>query len=225
MIAIIYRRLSLTSTLLGVFLLLLASATQAAFIFTGETIGVSFDGTIPGSLSPQVIAGSDNIVAGDTDPTPDTPFIEPYDISYNNGSNIGTNVMLDSEYIDFTDTSVTFQLRGDGATHSDPSGMYQTTGFLTGSYQISLDATTFSIGNITSIDLTDVVGVSLGTEITFDAKNIYFDISTLGILETAGADIGRITLNMELVPIPAALPLMLSGLAGLALISRRRKQI
>ena len=70
-----------------------------------------------------------------------------------------------------------------------------------------------------------MIGVSLGSEITFDNKNIYFDVSALGILETAGADIGRVTLNMELVPIPAALPLMLSGLAGLAFISRRRKQI
>jgi len=225
MIAIIDRHLFLTSTLLGVFLLFLTFTSQAAFIFTGETIGVSFTGSIPDSPSPQVITGSDNIVAGDSDPTPNTPFIAPYDISFNDGSNIGTDVMLDFEYIDFTDTSVTFQLRGDGGSHSDPSGMYQTTGLLTGSYQISLDATAFSIGNITSIDLTDIIGVSLGSEITFDNKNIYFDISTLGILETAGADIGRVTLNMELVPIPAALPLMLSGLAGLALISRRRKQI
>jgi hypothetical protein len=71
--------------------------------------------------------------------------------------------------------------------------------------------------------LVDMIGVSVGSGVTFDAKNIYFDISTLGILEVTGPDIGSVTMNVEFVPIPAALPLMLSGLAGLVLVSRRRK--
>ena len=128
--------------------------------------------------------------------------------------------MLDFEFIDFDDTSVTFNLRGDGPAHANPD--YQTTG-LDGSYIITLATADFFIGSVSIGSMTDMIGVELDKEVTFNGKNIFFDISTLGILEvTPGADIGSITLNVEFVPIPAALPLMLSGLAGLVLVSRRR---
>jgi hypothetical protein len=213
MTAINHRRISFTASLAGLFLLITASTTQAAFVFTGQSIDVSYEDSL-GTFT-------DSIIAGNSNP----------DISYNDGSNIGgeygltpgpdvPGIMLDSEVIDFADTSVTFNLRGDGPAHAT-SG-YQTTG-LDGSYIITLTSADFSIGSVSIGSMTDMIGVGLGTEVTFDGKNIFFDISTLGILEvTPGADIGSITLNVEFVPVPAALPLMLSGLAGLVLASRRR---
>jgi len=202
MITINVRRLSIASSLAVLLLLNFTSASQAAFVFTGETIDVSY--TEPG------VGLTDAVVAG-TGP----------EIAYLDGSDIGDGIMLDFEFIDIDDTSVTFNLRGDGPAH--PTDGYQTTG-LAGSYTISLTAADFSISNVSLGTITDTIGVAVGSEVTFDAGNIYFDISTLGIREiTPGADLGTVTLNVEFVPIPAALPLMLSGLAGLLLLSRRRK--
>lgn len=209
------RHISLASILAGLILLVSVPAAQAAFVFTGQSLDVSFEDFDFSDTT------TDSIVAGDVDP----------DISYNDGTNIGGRygqapdpdifgIMLDFESIDFTDTTVTFTLRGDGPAHGT-SG-YQTTG-INGRYIISLTAADFSIGGITLDPLVDMIGVSVGSGVTFDARNIYFDISTLGILEVTGPDIGSVTMNVEFVPIPAALPLMLSGLAGLVLVSRRRK--
>ena len=212
MIAINHRRISITGSLAGLFLLITASPAQAAFVFTGQSIDITYQDPL-GTLMDTITAGANNP-----------------DITYNDGTNIGgeygiagpdkIGIMLDFEYIDFSDTSVTFSLRGDGPAHAT-SG-YQTTG-LDGSYTITLTNADFSIGSVSIGSMTDMIGVDLGTQVTFDGSNIFFDISTLGILEvTPGADLGSITLNVEFVPIPAALPLMLSGLAGLALVSRRR---
>lgn len=217
MFAINPRHSSLASALAGLVLLISVPAAQAAFVFTGQNLDVSFEDFDFSETT------TDSIVAGNTEP----------DIAYNDGTNIGGRynqppdpdifgVMLDFESIDFAETSVTFTLRGDGPVHpGNPA--YQTTG-LNGRYIISLIPSDFSIAGVTLEPLdSSVIGVALGSEVTFDAEHIYFDISTLGILETTGPDLGTITMNVELVPIPAALPLMLSGLAGLVLISRRRK--
>lgn len=206
MIAIYDWRLSVTRSLVGVLLLLFTFASQAAFVFTGQNIDVTFSESGYTDLT-------NSIVAGSKDP----------DISYDDGSSIGNGIMLDFEFIDFADNAVTFQLRGDGDPYTDDASGYQTTGSA-GSYILSLTTADFSIGNISIGSVTDMTGVSVGSEITFDNNNIYFDISTLGILETAAvADIGTLTLNVEFVPVPAALLLMLSGLSGLVLFSHRRK--
>jgi hypothetical protein len=204
MITIRHRRLSVSSPLIGLLLFLIASSTQAAFVFTDDTINISY--SEPGlNLTDAVVAGTG------------------LEISYLDGSNIGNNIMLDFEYIDIGDTTITFNLRGDGPDHTKAG--YQKTG-LVGSYVISLAASNLSISNLSLGTVTDIDGVSLGSVISYDAKNIYFDISTLGILEkTPGADIGSLTMNVELVPVPAALPLLLSGLAGLLAFSYRRRAI
>ena len=208
MIAINHRRISITGLLAGLFLLITTSTTQAAFVFTGQNIDVLYEDPL-GTFT-------DSIIAGNVNP----------DISYLDGLNIGNGIMLTGEFIDIDATSVIFNLRGDGSAHS--SG-YQTTGLdASARYTLTLTAADFSIGNvsISSISSTgstpDIIGVAMDSEITFDAKNIYFDIGTLGILDRTNLDLGTLTLNVEFVPIPAALPLMLSGLAGLVLVSRRR---
>jgi len=193
-----------TSTLAAVFLLFFTSTASAALIFTGQNIDITYSNTGDPDITDSIVAGAGN------------------DIAYLDGSNIGNNIMLDFEFIDFVDNAVTFQLRGDGPAHAT-SG-YQTTG-LSGSYIITLTDIDSSFKTVSIATLDSVIGVSIGSEITFDSKNIYFDISTLGILElpTGGADLGLVTLNVGFVPVPPALPLMLSGLAGLVLFSRRNK--
>lgn len=207
-------RLSIISMSAGLLLLLISSVAQASLILTGQSFDISYSGT-------DVPVGTDSIIAGTNNP----------DIAYLDGTNIGGSIteiglMLPGEFIDFSDTSVTFNLRGDyGDAFNFGGNNYQITG-LTGSYVISLTSPGVSISSLSIGSITDMIGVDLVTQVTFDAKNIYFDISTLGILQKeSGIDIGSITLDVGLlaVPVPAALPLMLSGLAGLAMFSRRRK--
>lgn len=201
MIAINAKHLSVTSLLAGAFLLFITSASQAALVFTGQNIDVTYSETDFADLTDSIVAGSGP------------------EIAFNDGSAIGNGIMLDFEFIDFSDNAVTFKLRGDGAFYTPG---YQTTG-LGGAYTLSLTGADISFDTVSIDSMTNMIDVDMGTDITFDAKNIYFDISTFGILETSGADFGTLTLDVQFVPVPAALPLMLSGLAGLALFSRRRK--
>jgi len=206
MIAINVRRLSFISSLAGVSLLLFASVSHAALVFTGQDIDVSYSPAIGADITDSIIAGSG------------------FDIAYNDGSTIGNSLMLDFEFIDFVDNAVTFQLRGDGLDYAGDAS-YNTTG-LNGSYVLSLAGSGIFFDSVSIGSMSNITGVTMDSEITFDATNIFFDVSTLGILEvTPGADLGTITLDVQFVPIPAALPLMLSGLTGLLLFSRRRKSV
>lgn len=97
MIAIKKWRISVTGLLAGTILLTNASTTLAAFVFTGQSVDVTFQE--PATVFPDETV---SIIAG-TGP----------EIVYLDGSGIGDNIMIDFESIDFADTSVTFNLRGD----------------------------------------------------------------------------------------------------------------
>lgn len=205
MIEINDSRLSVTRLLTGVFLLLLSATSQAALIFTGQNIDVGYNGDDVSVATTSIIANND---------------AEP-EIFYGDGSSIGNGLMLDSEYINFTDNTVIFQLRGDGDTLT--TGI-QTTG-LDGSYILTLTDPGIWISSVSIESMENILGLSMGTDITFDASSIFFDVSAFGIFETSGPDLGVLTLNVQFVPLPAALPLMLSGLAGLLLFNRRKKSV
>jgi len=191
----------LATTLSGAFLLLCSSIAQASFIFTGQSIDVDYVGS-------DFAIATDTITAGDNDP----------DIAYGDSTHIGSGLMLDDESIDFDDTSITFNIRGDGPTYSPG---YQTTGLL-GSYVLSIESLAFSIDSLVIGSAVNVTDLDL-TDITWDSKHIYFDLSDFGIGQIAGdADLATVRLDVTLVPVPAALPLFLSGIAGLALLRRRR---
>ena len=199
-----YVRLPFIKLLIGLYLLFLASASHAALVFTGSMIDLSYQGS-------DFTVGTDSFIAGDTSP----------DIAYQDGSNIGDGIMIDFESITFNDSSVVFQIRGDGPEHS---AGYQTTGLL-GSYIISLASPGIGFESVLVGTSTNMIGLDLNSGITFDTKNIYFDLSSFGIADLSSADIGTVTLNVGLVPVPAALPLMLSGLAALLLFNRRRRTV
>jgi hypothetical protein len=82
----------------------------------------------------------------------------------------------------------------------------------------------YGIGNVMLLSTSNVAGLVAGTDITWNKNQLAFDISRLGIGTLPGMDMGAITLGVEFVPVPAALPLMLSGLfSGLLFIARRRR--
>ena len=193
--------------LIGFYLLFLASAAQSALMFTGNMIDVSYVGS-------DFTVGTNSFIAGDTTPDPD--------IAYQDGSNIGNGLMIDFESITFNDDSIVFELRGDGPEHSNSA--FQKTGLL-GSYHISLASPGIVFDSISVGTTANIIGLCLDSGITFDTNTIYFDLSAFGVLDESDADIGSVTINASFaaVPVPAALPLMLSGLAGLLLVSRRRK--
>lgn len=200
-----YVRSPFIKLLIGLYLLLLASVSHAALVFTGGMIDVSY-------LGSDFTVGTDSFIAGNTSP----------DIAYQDESNIGDGIMIDFESITFNDSSIVFQLRGDGPAH--PSTGFQKTGLL-GSYTISLASPGIGFESVFVDTSANITGLDLNSGITFDTRNIYFDLSSFGILDQSNADIGTVTLNVGFVPVPAALPLMLSGLAGLLLLNRRRRTV
>lgn len=197
------------------FALLAFSTASWSASLDGQTLGISYIGTDYGPLSDAVTVGTG------------------HEISYGDGSDIGGLLMLDEEYIEISSddfsTLIEFNLRGDGPAHPIPG--YQSTG-LNGSYVVNLGAgyvfdSLLSIGSsIIDINGMNIDDVNMpGISISFG--NLYFDVSEIGILDNVlGPDVGKIQIHATIqeVPVPAALPLLLSGLGVLAFWSRKKHQ-
>lgn len=125
--------------------------------------------------------------------------------------------------------SIVFTLRGGVPAHSTG---FQTTGApADAKYGISIFDTLdnlfdLGVGDSFEVVLDNVTGVNLGTQLVLTDSFIDLFIGTLGI--GAALDIGTITLQVDRavlnpVPIPAALPLMLSALGLIGFITRRQR--
>lgn len=171
--------------------------SQASLV--GQDVTVTFSESGFGDEVDVVTVGAGNeIIAGD-------------------GSNIGDNIFLDFDFINIESESIVLQLQGGGGAHSTgfsllgfgPDASYSFTGLNWG----------VTPGRITGVDivLDNVIGVSLLSEVNFTDNSIDLIVGTLGIGEILGAaDIGTVTLNLTVdhspVPLPASLPLFLTGL-------------
>ena len=209
MIMAITRHTSINSLLAGVVVFLFATSSQASFIFTGQNVDITFS-------EPGFSALSDTVVAG--------TGIE-LNANVSSLSEIEKFAMIDFESIDIEETSILFTLRGDGNDFSEFNNiLFQDTGTRSGAtYIVALSGAPFSIDNVSIGDTNNVMNLS-PADVSVIGGAIHFDISQLaiGTINNA-ADLGTIRLNVGFVPIPAALPLMLSGLAGLLVVCRRRK--
>jgi hypothetical protein len=203
------RHTSINSLLAGVVVFLFATSSQASFIFTGQNVDITFS-------EPGFSALSDTVVAG--------AGIE-LNANASSLSEIEKFAMIDFESIDIEETSILFTLRGDGIDFAEFNTiLFQDTGTRSGAtYIVALSGAPFSIDNVSIGDTNNVMNLS-PADVSVIGGAIHFDISQLaiGTINNA-ADLGTIRLNVGFVPIPAALPLMLSGLAGLLVVCRRRK--
>jgi hypothetical protein len=127
------------------------------------------------------------------------PEITPAD-----GTDIGDNILLDGEFIDFGDFSIVYRVRGDGADLSGHPG-YQTTGFDPDATYVfsglTFGPTPYRITGV-NVGLANVILVALGSEVTFTDDSVSLRIGTLGVGQVAGGpDLGTITLDLQVEPV------------------------
>jgi len=150
-------------------------------------------------------------------------------ISAGDGSDIGDNAMITGEFIKVFNTSLQFSLFGGGPDAATPG--YKTTGYgpdaryvLSNLYDASTEIAAVSLA------LSNVTGVTLGSEVLFDAHSVTLYIDDLGIL-VSSSNLGLVTLNITTrdvngsgptpVPEPTTLTLLGSGVVA-AWVRRRR---
>jgi len=192
--------------------LILPTASQASLI--GDTVNISFFDN-----SGNIGNYSDNITVASSGPA----------IASGDSTNIGTNVLLDGEYINIGNGAgantgvITFNFQGGGAQLAAPQTAYDSTGYFSGDYfQISgLVDPALANSQISSLSVTlaNAVNVQLNSNAFFSGNTVTLDLDQIGILNTnsGAADYGSVTLNLQFaptaVPIPPAFLLFMSGLA------------
>ncbi len=138
------------------------------------------------------------------------------EITPGDGSNIGA-LLLPSESINLGGFAIELVLEA-GAVDG-------TTGYPAGTQLVfaNLDFGDPSLEIVAiGVDLVNISGVALGSEITFTGHSIAVRIDTLGIGEIAGAvDVGAIRLDLEVAPVPEPGSFALAAL-GMTLLAGGR---
>jgi len=139
------------------------------------------------------------------------------EITPGDGSNIGA-LLLPSESIDLG--GFTIELRLEEGAVDGTTGYPVDTRFIFANLDFGDPALEIvAIG----VDLANISGVALGSEINFTGHSIAVRVDTLGIGEIAGAvDVGTIRLNLEVTQVPEPGSFALSAL-GMTLLAGGRQ--
>ncbi len=147
------------------------------------------------------------------------------EISFGDGTNIGDAILLDFESIDIGAASISYDIQGGGPPHSTPG--FSTTGFGPDARFVFSNLTLPSPSQISAVNivLSNVIGVLLGTEVSFTDDSVTLFVGTLGIGEVGGPDLGNIRLDLTFTPINGPVPepslAVLIGIAVAAAAVRR----
>jgi len=211
-------------------------------VLSAVVLGLSFVFAWSGSLRAASLVGSEFKVTF-TDPSilaapvVDTVLIggSP-ELRWDDSSQIADKVFLGGEQIDIGDDGasihdgiVEYIVRGDGDPHpSDPQ--YSLAGWGPDArFEFAVDEWGPEIFAITDVEveLTDVIDVSLGDDVTFSPIKVWLRVGDLGVAEaTGGPDLGTIRLNLTLtvVPEPSSWLLLSLGLAGIGVVPAWRRR-
>jgi hypothetical protein len=208
--------LRLTSGLVGMFLAALLAPAPVGATNVGRDVTVELVAPhLPNpSPPPTTIAvdDSDTVIVVN-------PGVE---ITAGDTTNIGSMDLLGGESIDIGPASITYRVRGNGGTDPVDSN-YTLTNFGPGAFFrfSNLEPEIIGVG----ITLSNVIGVSLGTQVQFGSDNVELFVGTLGVRHVlSGPDLGTITLNLDLaVPEPAPPVALVLGLAGLLALRLLRR--
>lgn len=141
---------------------------------------------------------------------------------------IGTNVLLSGEFIEVGEASLTYRVFGGGDPVSGQPGFF-TTGFDADARfvfsNLHFDPASPIIG--VTVVLTDVIGVALGSEVTFTDDTVTLNVGSLAVLgpDDNPSNLGTVRLDLQVLPVPEPGTLALLAVGGAVFGVRTLRQL